>query len=276
MHAPSQDTGMRVGNGIVTSVFKPGNAAVVSLYNCDEKPPVIGRVIGAVTPGSVITLKGACFGAASGEVRLLGDFAGGFRTLVPIKWEARQIAVEIPENISGLPDGQVAIEARKPDRKFSKTLPVSFTAKRESVDVSNLWRSPCQTAMTSRGRETIDLRCGNRWVIYHRAEFTGAYSGGGTFEVGGRAVPATPSHSNFTIQVNRHCYLEGAWADVREGAVTDLSGWSDGPPNKSAINVLYQTRNALEEHWYGDTAHSFLDYTLNAKANCPVGVSPNP
>lgn len=268
MQAPSLDNGFSVGRTVASSVLKKGNAAVVALYNCDEKPPVIGRVIGAVTPGSVITLKGACFGTASGQVRMLGSIPGGFRDLIPIKWAEGEIAVQVPADVSGVPDGQMSIEATTPQRKTTNTKPVNFTAKREIVDVSHLWRSGCRGWTATVGADRSELTCGNNWLNARASMFTGLRVGEG--------LPPLPAPGEYNIEVHHACVLQSSWAEVRQGTISAIIGWYDGPPEKSTITLAAKYHTHLDVHWYGDTEFSNLNYTLRANASCPVGVSPNP
>jgi hypothetical protein len=265
---PSQGSG--AGTALNGRASDPSNIAL-KVPNCDVDPPRIGRVVGNATPGSVISVRGSCFGGTSGEVRLHGNFPGGFRSLPAIKWEDGQIAVQIPADLSGVTDGQMSIDAITPQRKATNTLSVQFTARREIVDVTHLWRSSCRNFQRENNRYTFDIKCGNNWVDYHEIEDTGAQ-----LIVEDDIVFGKPQYGSYTIQINQNCALNNAWADVRRGSVTEIRGWYDGPPHISKVGISGREEEYLDVHWYGDDLHKYWNFSLRANAECPVGISPNP
>jgi hypothetical protein len=266
--AASQESG--AATALAGRVSDPSNI-VLKVPNCNVDPPRIGRVVGNATPGSVISVRGTCFGGASGEVRLHGNFPGGFRSLPAIKWEDGQIAVQVPADLSGVTDGQMSIDAITPQRRATNTLSVQFTARREIVDVTHLWRSSCRNFQRENNEYTFDIKCGNNWVDYREIRDTGAH-----LLVEDDIVFDKPQYRSYTIQVNPNCALNTAWADVRRGSVTEIHGWYDGPPHISKVRVGGKEEEHLDVHWYGDDLHKYWNFSLRANAECPVGISPNP
>jgi hypothetical protein len=94
-------------------------------------PPSAEGTLGLFTPTATVVILGKCFGAAPGEVRLVGQFPGGALVLNPKQgeWFPGFIGAVIP-SISAVPDQTVQVVVKTAAGKQSNEWTVNFKATR--------------------------------------------------------------------------------------------------------------------------------------------------
>jgi hypothetical protein len=249
------------------AVSQAKNLKADLLKTCDERgqPPSLDKVRGSITPGGVITISASCLKDARGNIRMFGNFPGGVYQLTAHHWGDNSIVTQIPADIRGIGSIPVRFEAITADRKAAKPITATLMPKMELVDVTAYWRG---ISCTDRTEARLRIQCANNSVYLHQYWGTGAFDSDGP--------PILEPAYEWSIQVNRSCFLNEAWWNKGRGDVKRLIGWDKGPPHESKVVAVPVLERWLDVHLTGDLAHSGFSYALGADAYCPVGISPQP
>lgn len=246
------------GPGRETLASKPALSYADMRNYCKTHPIEISRVRGTLTPNGRFTIEGICFGDESGAVDVIGQFSGGHMPLLFESWSDIEIHAFVPP-VSGATDHAVAVTVvRRTDKVRSAAAQAKFVATREIVPVPARYWTPSPDFV----QVDMDEGGGNL--------FTG-------FTVWG-AGPPEARISPFSVQVNPNCALDSAGWSVRSGRLEAFTGWEDGPPYHSNVNVAWTPHCVIHTTNYIVSKSSEricdVDFTLSAWASCPVGVAP--
>lgn len=96
---------------------------------------VIALPSGQFTPGGLIAVRGCRLGHRRGAVHMLGNFPGGRVELRVAEWTDQMVAAEIPGSLKGAVDQQVRLQLVLADGQRSNERPVSFQARRETLEL---------------------------------------------------------------------------------------------------------------------------------------------
>ena len=231
----------------VLSMPAPTHQTMAPNLDCSNRSPTLFGVTGAVTPGQEITLSGACFGDQTGQVKLIGPFPGGSLSLTFSKWSAGKIIAAVPA-VRGVSDQTVAISVVTSAKVESPSKPVTFLSTRERVEVpARFWTPGTHFGMT--------------WQLTLVDP-----------------PKADTSPTQFSVTVNPACALDTMDATATVGAVTGVTGWSDGPPNAATVQVAWVPQETSTTYYYvivKETDH-VLSTSIDVKAwaSCPLGVAP--
>jgi hypothetical protein len=238
-----------------------------------DSNPGISKITGDFTQGGVLTIIGGCLQATAGELRVYGPFPTGYLSLKAFEWNESKVVVQIPQDLKGIPDGDLKVEVLTSDRKATKPRNIYFVARREIVDVSHMWH---KTACVSVSEDEANAAgyggrriCTNNSIDFLAWMDTGAGFGGV------RNDQLYGSDGSWQVTINPSCVLISAWLDVARGSAPQINDWDLGPHNSSTVHARVKPAEWLDVHWYGDTAYRGSIFRLRANASCPVGISPN-
>ena len=229
------------------------NQSAPAQVDCTQQPPNILAIQGSVAPGQQFTIIGNCFGDQNGDVKIIGQFPGGnlhvsndpaHPGITFTQWSSSRIVAALPA-VSGSADQTVAISVTtNAEKRESTAKQATFTATRERVEVpARFWSGPTHY-------EQI-----HRWDDANKP---------------------LPNPLPISVTVNPACALDTIEAKSTLGKITDIKGWSDGPPNASTVQISWDPQRWTTTSWYSfiddDWFGIFID--VKAWANCPVGVAP--
>jgi hypothetical protein len=129
-------------------------------------------------PGDEVILNGCGFGAAGqgSELRLVGNFPGGYAKFKPSVWHDDAIKAVLDPGIRGAFDQDAKIQVVRGDLKLSTPLPIAFRAAREVVLVEE--------------KNTVTVACGGDKSDGHFNDCRVPWMGPG---------PGGPDMKNFTM-----------------------------------------------------------------------------
>jgi hypothetical protein len=157
------------------------------------------------------------------------------------QWGAGRIVAALPP-VSGSADQTVAISVTTHvEKRESPAKQANFTAARQRVEVpARLW-SPV-------------------------SHFDGTWY---TFE------PLPKSPMQFEVTINPACSLDNVDVHAIVGAVGSVTGWTDGPPNASTIQIAWAPSTTVTTYWTGavDTVSTAI-FDVKTWADCPIGLAP--
>lgn len=227
------------------------------LIDCNGAAPEIASIGGRVAAGEKFTIDGWCFGKATGGVELIGQFSGGMLKVAFAEWTDDRIVAVMPA-VRGAADHAVAISVvRSADRAKSAAMQRTFYATRERVDVPPRYWTPESDFVA------FDIQTGGGDI------FTG-------FRVWGKGVGSFAN--DFRVSINPACALDTMEVPTQTGRVLAVTGWENGPPHESVVQVAWspvcvtQTTNYV----FASSSQRICSaaFTLRAWAYCPVGVAP--
>jgi IPT/TIG domain len=249
---------------IASSKFDSASDYVGALKTCKEQnqPPKISKVLGDVTPGAEIIIRGSCFEAQPREVRLSGQNLKAVVRLNIKSWNDYKIVAQVPA-ISGAIEGSSELQVITIDEKSTVSFPVGFTPAYELVDVSKFFSS-----CNSFEDELNHIQCFAGSVKIDNTEFTGAFRSVNT--------PYTQSNhfSSWDLNINKNCTANDAWTANAQGKFTKFEWGVSNTSTKEALKVNLTLATWLDKYFWGDTLHYVGHYKLAANAYCPVGISP--
>ena len=241
----------------------------INEFTCADKgPPAIAEIQGKMKPGQAVVLQGRCFGNQAGRVTVVSSyFPGGKLELTPAAWDMNEVKVALPGNLTGMPDHTVYVSVTTAGGKASSTKGGAFIALREHIVVpSRLWGLDKGVY----AEKTIDIQRTTSGFL------------GTTLLIAWD--PAEVARSQFVLNVNQSCALDTMDVKVYLGEVRSASGWENGPPYQGVVSVAWRPRcvdtKTVETGLFVDDIEQrnvcAISFALNATANCPVGVSPDP
>lgn len=224
--------------------------------DCTQQPPNILSIQGSVAPGQQFTIIGNCFGDQNGDVKIIGQFPGGnlhvsadpaHPGITFTQWSTGRIVAALPA-VSGSADQAVAISVTTHTEKRESTAKqATFTAARERVEVpARLWSAP----------------------IHYEHIYNDADTKQNT---GALANPVALSTT-----VNPVCALDNIEVKATTGKIASITGWPDGPPNTSTVQITWEPQVTVTSYWYAavDDIFSSAIFDVKAWATCPVGFAP--
>ncbi len=240
-------------------------ATIGLVKTCKEqnKPPTISKVLGDVTPGAEIIIRGSCFEDQPREVRLSGQNLKSVVRLNIKSWTGYRIVAQVPA-ISGAIEGSSELQVITIDEKSTVSFPVAFTPAYELVDVSKFFSAGCSDLEDDYNH----IQCFSSGMKMDNSAYTG----------GLRAVSDSYPHdfhgASWDLNINKNCTANNAWTKSAQGTFTKFEWGVSNTSSKEALKVSLKAASWLDKHWYGDTVHYVANYSLGADAYCPVGIAP--
>ena len=242
-----------------------GNKSAVSLtaLRCPDKgAPKIAESPAALKPGALVALVGECFGERLGRIELIGQFPSGRLALAARSWDNNTIEMAIPP-VRGAPDHIVAVTVITAEGKASAAVRARFIATRERVEVPDRLWSPTpafELAATAETSRLVDPDESNEAFAGHTEKF---------------------------VHVQPQCALDTMDAVVHSGAIRQIRGWEQGPPNEASVTIDWAGACAdtrvTTSHYYviSDGAQDIairsacrVAFEARAWAYCPAGIAP--
>ncbi len=213
---------------------------------CPHAPQITGMLLGSlIEPGGPVILFGCGF--VNPEVRLLGQFPGGYVTLKPDKWTGKGFAGWIPDGITGVPDHEAALQVVT-NAGSSNEWKVQFTADR-AIHTLTLHEV---TADCDNGDWTEDhcprSDCNVSLCAVHQLNVPGAASG------------------SDQVWAN----LKNGWTDYKHGFTQYWEGLTEGS-NAAGSYVGSDVRPTMKVDWHV-SGWSYISYRVKFKIIGPVGV----
>ena len=113
----------------------PGNVGSKLKEDCETREPRLHVVRGRISSGQQFTVEGACLGAPTGVLEMIGQFPGGTLTPTIVSWDPWSIVASMP-NLQGIADHVVALSVvRSTDRKRSDAKRFDYVAARAIVEI---------------------------------------------------------------------------------------------------------------------------------------------
>ena len=250
--------------GITQTIAANKQAVSLGSLRCPDKGlPKISEVSGNLKAGGKATVWGQCFGDRPGRVEIIGQFPGGKLTLAFTAWDANAVEIEIPATIRGAADHVVSVTVVTVDGKASPAMQAQFVAARERIEVPERLWSPAADFDFSATAETSRLVDPN--------EVNEAYAG----------------HTPKTVRVQPQCALDTMDAIVHSGAISQIRGWEEGPPNEASVTIDWlgtctSTKTTTNYNYVvveGTRDISIksacrVAFQARAWAYCPAGIAP--
>jgi hypothetical protein len=250
--------------GATQSVSASKEAVSLTTLRCPDKgPPKMSESPGKLKAGGTATVWGQCFGDRPGKVEVIGQFPGGKLVLPFLAWDNNSIELSIPLTIRGAVDHVVSVTVVSADGKASTAMQAQFVAARERVEVPDRLWSPgagFDFAATSSTHQLIDPEDVNE-----------AHAG----------------QAAKTLRVQPQCALDTMDATVISGAITEIRGWEQGPPNEAAVTIDWVgtcINTKTSTHYNYIVVEDSSDiltrsacrvaFTTRAWAYCPAGIAP--
>jgi len=218
--------------------------------------PKITAMSGAppLEPGEQVILNGCGFGASDpgNELRLVGNFPGGFLKLQILKWYGNAIQAVV-KPASGIDDQPAKLQVVRKDLLFSNEWPISFYATR---DVTKLSQSEVKYTFGTDGNffhgcdpnpYTI---CGSHWD--NKGADHAVHSGTDTA----------------TANLKHHCVLAGiGWGWEGENGTLTADPTASLVNGSAAISMTFPW-----VLWAGDSPNRSVHYVVDLWALGPKGV----
>jgi len=238
----------------------PDTSAPALERDCTRNGPRISHLRGRITSNGAFTINGACFGDQSGEVQLIGQFAGGTLRPTITRWSASAIVVRMP-SLSDTREHVLSVSVRRPaDGRTSPAIQGRFLPVMREVDVPvTAWNPNGQFTLNE---NSVDVNTGILDNSRTNADIT------------------KPQRRNtrFRLAINSACQLQTLEIPVTTGAVHAISGWDAGPPHLADVDVTWTPRCRVDSVEVPGLARDdwkcAAAFTLKARASCPAGIEP--
>jgi hypothetical protein len=236
----------------------PGTRASNLERDCTRNGPRISNLRGRITSNGSFTIHGACFGDQSGEVQLIGQFAGGTLRPAITRWSASTVVVQMPL-LPDTPAHVLSVSVRRPaDGRTSPAMQSRFAPVMRDVDVPITAWSP--NGQFTWNENSVDVNTG----ILDNARTSAD------------ATKPPRRKTTFHLAINAACQLQTLDIPVTAGAVHAISGWDAGPPHQANVEVTWTPRCLVDSVEVPGLARDdwkcAAAFTLKARASCPAGV----
>jgi hypothetical protein len=223
------------------------NEVLSTIVDCTQEAPKILKIDGSIASGQQFTLLGNCFGEQTGDVKIIGQFAGGNMHVTFAQWTTGRIVAALPA-VSGAPDQTVAVSVINREKVESTAKQSTFIAARERVEVP-----------------------GRLWTPTAHFEYLFNNADSGTYVNAGATSP-----TRFDVTINPACALDNMSVRTTVGKVTAIDGWEDGPPNASTVQIHWEPQETQTTYTFSVVSDILVSsiFDVKAWANCPVGIAP--